>query len=43
MPGFSFDITVVDPEDGMPWDFSIPAKRLKARMMIREQKPYLLI
>jgi hypothetical protein len=35
LPGFSFDITVVDPEDGMPWDFSIPAKRLKARRMIR--------
>ncbi len=22
--GFSFDITVVDPEGGMPWDSSIP-------------------
>ena len=43
MPGFSFDITVLDPDDGMPWDFSIPEKRAKARRKLREQKPYLLV
>ena len=43
MPGYAFDITTVDPADGMPWDFNIPAKRQRARMLIREQKPYLLI
>jgi len=27
----------------MPWDFSRPEKRDKARRMVREQKPYVLI
>ena len=22
LPGFALDLTVVDPDDGMPWDFS---------------------
>ena len=43
MPGFAFDITVVDPDDNMPWDFSLKEKRDKARQLIREQRPYLLI
>ena len=42
-PGFAFDLTVVDPDDGLPWDFSLAAKREKARRMIREQRPYFLI
>jgi len=43
MPGFAFDITVADPEDGTPWDFSRESKRRKARAMLREQRPYVLI
>ena len=43
VPGFALDLTVKDPEDGMPWDFSRPEKRDKARRMVREQKPYVLI
>lgn len=43
MPGFAFDITVNDPEDGLPWDFSIKVKRDRARKQLREQKPYMLI
>ena len=43
MAGFAFDITVLDPDDGQPWDFNVKAKRDKARAMIREQRPYTLI
>ena len=43
MAGFAFDITVLDPDDGEPWDFNVKAKREKARAMIREQRPYALI
>ena len=42
-PGFAFDLTVADPDDGQPWDFSRRDKREKARRMLREQKPILLI
>ena len=43
LPGFALDLTVNDPEDGRPWDFSQADKREKARKMRREQKPYVLI
>ena len=43
LPGYAFDLTTVDPEDGQPWDFSIPAKRERARRLLREQAPYMLI
>ena len=43
MPGFALDLTVVDPEDGLPWDFSKAGKREKARQLRRQQKPYMLI
>ena len=29
MPGFALDLTVVDPDDGLPWDFSKSGKREK--------------
>ncbi len=43
LPGYALDITVEDPDDGLPWDFDDPAKREKARKLIREQKPLFLI
>jgi hypothetical protein len=43
VPGLALDITCMDPDDGTPWDFSIKAKREKARKLLRSQKPYLLI
>ena len=43
LPGYAFDLTTTDPEDGLPWDFSIAAKRERARKLLREQKPYLLV
>ena len=41
--GFALDLTVIDPEDGMPWDFGRPEKRQKAYRMVQEEKPMLLI
>ena len=43
MPGYALDLTVTDPADGLPWDFSLEHKRIRARRLLREQKPYLLI
>ena len=43
LPGFALDLKVVDPDDGMPWDFSKSGKREKARRMRRRQRPYMLI
>ena len=43
MPGYAMDLTTVDPDDGLPWDFSRKSKRNKARRMLREQRPYLVI
>ena len=43
LPGYAFDITTNDPDDGEPWDFDAPAKREKARRLIREQKPLFLV
>ena len=30
IPGMSFDMTTVDPDDGQPWDFNNQEKALKA-------------
>ena len=40
--GFSLDLTTQD-ESGMPWDFEDPAMRNKARALVLETKPCLLI
>ena len=42
-PGLAFDLTVKDPDDGQPWDFSLKSKRDKARRILQESKPILLI
>ena len=41
--GLALDVTVLDPDDGMPWDFNVAAKREKARRKMAEQKPFQLI
>ena len=41
--GLAMDLTVNDPMDDMPWDFSKPEKRERAREKLRSQKPYLLV
>ena len=43
MPGFAFDITCNDPDDGQPWDFSRRDKREKVRALLTKQRPYFLI
>ena len=43
LPGFALDLTVIDPDDGLPWDFNSLAKREKAMKMVRDQRPYMLI
>ena len=42
LPGFAMDLTCIDVDDGLPWDFDIKEKRDKARRLIREQKPLVL-
>ena len=42
LPGFSLDLTTCD-ENGHPWDFDVAAQRDKARKLVVEQKPLLLI
>ncbi len=42
-PGFALDLAVNDPDNGMPWDFHVPAKCEKAVAKVREEKPKLLI
>ena len=42
-PGMAFDLTQIDEEDGVLWDFNAPAKRNKARRIIRDEEPLLLI
>ena len=42
-PGLALDLTTIDPDDGMPWDFDVVAKRDKALRLLREQKPLFVI
>ena len=42
-PGLALDLTVRDPDDGQYWDFSLKSKRDKARRILQESKPILLI
>ncbi len=43
LPGYALDLTVNDPIDSKPWDFSFKHKRERARQLLREQKPYVLV
>ena len=42
-PGLALDLTVPDPLDQMPWDFRLKSKRERARQLLKEQCPLLLI
>ena len=42
-PAWSLDLTTVDPEDGMPWDFLVAAKRIKATRMMDRDKPMMVV
>ena len=41
-PGFALDLTTSDDE-GRPWDFDDPSQRAKAKALVLEKKPQLLI
>ena len=43
LPGFALDLTCIDVDDGLPWDFDDKEKRDNARRLYREQKPLFLI
>ena len=43
IPGFALDLTVRDPEDGMPWDFDDPKKREKAEKMVKGKSSLLIV
>ena len=42
-PGWALDLTMNDPDDGTPWDFSIPEKREKVKKMLKRDEPFFLI
>ena len=42
-PAWALDLTELDPSDGLPWDFSCEAKRRRAKKLLMEDKPLMLI
>ena len=36
-PAWALDLTVVDPDDGIPWDFNVPAKRRRAFELLERE------
>ena len=40
---WSLDLTTVDPEDGMLWEFGLEAKRKRALELLELDKPLLLV
>ena len=42
-PAWALDLTVVHSEDGMPWDFKLPAKRKRAVELLDKDKLAMLI
>ena len=43
LPGVALDLSTVDPDDGLPWDFDLKAKREKGRRLLDEQQPILVV
>ena len=41
--GWSLDLSVDDPDDGLPWDLSDPSKQQKAMKLLDSDKPALLV
>ena len=41
--GWALDLSTNDPDDGEPWDFTVPKKRAKVKKMLKEDKPFMLI
>ena len=43
IPGPSFDLTGLDPDDNQPWDFSDPKKRAKAIDKVLSKESLLIL
>ena len=42
-PAWAFDLTEIDPEDGLPWDLSDPVKQARAKKKQQEDSPMMLV
>ena len=42
-PGWAYDLTRIDEDDGMPWDLSRPDKQRKVKKRLAEDEPVMLI
>ena len=42
-PGFAYDLTQVDEDDGEPWDLSRPDKQAKVKRKLKTDEPMMLI
>ena len=42
-PGWPFDLTRIDEDDGMPWDLSKPDKQRNAKKKVTEDEPMMFI
>ena len=42
-PAWSLDLTQLDRDDGLPWDFNVESKRLKAVELLRKDQPNMLM
>lgn len=43
VPGLALDLSVLDPTDGLPWDFSLAHKRERARTLPEQEAQFLLM
>ena len=43
IPGLALDLTTIDPDDGMPWNFDDPSKRAKAKQLVHTRRSLLVI
>ena len=41
--GWALDLTVDDPDDGLPWNFDDESKRAKAMRLLKQDEPFMLI
>ena len=42
-PGWALDLTATDEDDGTHWDFSLEAKREKAKALVKQDRPTMLV
>ena len=43
IPGMALDLSTTDPDDDKPWDFNNPAKRRKAKRLVKTRRALLLV